>query len=88
MNETELKQLREKLYKELTAQLPKKGDISSFVVNTDYLKKRLEELYPGFEATITPIGAYEFEIVLKKMVTVIEIEIDQDKIMKKIKEEE
>jgi len=81
MDETELKQLREELYKELTAQLPKKGDISSFVVNTDYLKKRLEELYPGFEATITPIGAYEFEVTLKKMVNVLGIEIDQDKIM-------
>ena len=45
-------------------------------------------MYPGFEVEIIPTENFEFEVVFKKMVTVIEIEIDQDKIMKKIKEEE
>lgn len=69
---------------EILMPIPSKDDISSFVVNTDYLKKQIEESYPGFEVTITPQGAYDFEVNLKKMVNVIEIEIDTDKIKEEV----
>lgn len=80
--------LREWVYKEVTKNLPRNGELCSFAVNTGFLKEQLEERYPGFEVEIIPTENFEFEVVFKKMVTVIEIEIDQDKIMKKIKEEE
>lgn len=88
MDETELKQLHEWVYEEVTKNLPRNGELCSFAVNTGFLKEKLEEMYPGFEVEIIPTENSEFEVVFKKMVTVIEIEIDQDKIMKKIKEEE
>ena len=88
MPEDVARNLREWVYKEVTKNLPRNGELCSFAVNTGFLKEQLEEMYPGFEVEIIPTENFEFEVVFKKMVTVIEIEIDQDKIMKKIKEEE
>ena len=84
MDEQEhIKELQDELLEILMPNLPKEG-IGSFVVNTDYLKKQIGELFPGFEVTITPRGAYDFEVNLKKMVNVIEIEIDTDKIKEEV----
>lgn len=84
MDEQEyINHLREEIL-EAVEPLISKEDMCSFRVNTDNLKKQLEKLYPNLEVTITPIEGYNFEVTLKKMVNVISIEIDNDKIMEEI----
>ena len=86
MPEDVARTLREEVYKRLTENLPRNGELCSFAVNTDYLEKKLDEMYPGFEVEINQVNDIELEIVFKKMVNVISIEIDNDKIMEEIQD--